>query len=291
MVAMPGTDWHDVMTYCNRQWLSAYTYEGIRARLAAEDAMSAGPLPPPGSGPGGAGRPDARYPDEGMIDQGPKTRHNLIHVAATVNLTARQGKIKYVHPLTQGEATPASQDSPVVLQTETADGLVRGEFHVGVKIFSDMSLEDGSQGLVDASLSVESDVRTIKLLVNGKVVDVFKASHTPPGIANLRLMSPYGLDLGWDKPSGTADNQTYTVQVSTDQGKTWQTFAIGLREPGIKIDQKQFAESQRVLVRVIATDGFTQSIVTSRTLRTRMASQDFDLTTQTETPSPSESET
>jgi hypothetical protein len=34
--ALPGTAWHEVMTYCNYQWLSAYTYLGIRDRLVAE---------------------------------------------------------------------------------------------------------------------------------------------------------------------------------------------------------------------------------------------------------------
>lgn len=36
MAALPGTVWRDVMTYCSNQWLSAYTYLGIRRRLVAE---------------------------------------------------------------------------------------------------------------------------------------------------------------------------------------------------------------------------------------------------------------
>jgi hypothetical protein len=38
MVALPGTQWHDVMTYCSFQWLSAYTYQAVRSRLLAENA-------------------------------------------------------------------------------------------------------------------------------------------------------------------------------------------------------------------------------------------------------------
>ena len=45
MVALPGTAWHDVMTYCSTQWLSSYTYEGIRDRLAAEAALFPGAVP------------------------------------------------------------------------------------------------------------------------------------------------------------------------------------------------------------------------------------------------------
>jgi hypothetical protein len=36
MTALPGQGWHDVMTYCNFQWLSPYTYRGILDRLIAE---------------------------------------------------------------------------------------------------------------------------------------------------------------------------------------------------------------------------------------------------------------
>src|SRR5215212_46527 len=46
MGALPGQQWHDVMTYCDQQWMSSYTYDGIRLRLLAEDAL--GPTPSPG---------------------------------------------------------------------------------------------------------------------------------------------------------------------------------------------------------------------------------------------------
>jgi hypothetical protein len=46
---LPGLDWHDVMTYCDQEWLSPYTYQAIRSRLLAEDALgslpAAGPVP------------------------------------------------------------------------------------------------------------------------------------------------------------------------------------------------------------------------------------------------------
>ena len=35
--ALPGTAWHDVMSYCVNQWISSFTYTGIRTRLIAED--------------------------------------------------------------------------------------------------------------------------------------------------------------------------------------------------------------------------------------------------------------
>jgi len=43
MRAYSHEDWHDVMTYCDRQWISKYTYDGIFARLAAEAVQFAPP--------------------------------------------------------------------------------------------------------------------------------------------------------------------------------------------------------------------------------------------------------
>ena len=49
MKALPGEQWHDVMTYCDFQWISSYAYEGVRRRLLAEDALvsGTGPVPEP----------------------------------------------------------------------------------------------------------------------------------------------------------------------------------------------------------------------------------------------------
>jgi hypothetical protein len=41
MQALPGNRHHDVMTYADRQWLSAYTYEAIYHRLMEEDTQLA----------------------------------------------------------------------------------------------------------------------------------------------------------------------------------------------------------------------------------------------------------
>jgi hypothetical protein len=62
-------------------------------------------------------------------------------------------------------------------------------------------------------------------------------------------------------------HQTYTVQVSTDRGRTWQTLAVGRREPSTTIDRRQFRPGQEVMVRVLATDGLSTSVVASESFR------------------------
>jgi hypothetical protein len=41
MRAFGHQQWHDIMTYCDRQWISAYTYDGIYQRVLDEQALFA----------------------------------------------------------------------------------------------------------------------------------------------------------------------------------------------------------------------------------------------------------
>ncbi|MFE6281106.1 hypothetical protein [Streptomyces sp. NPDC057877] len=141
MRALPGERWHDVMTYCARQWLSSYTYEGVRRRLLAEDALVSGggpaaePVPMPATplwaaasaaGFGsGAGRPDERDPARPVTtvrETGPDARAagpgpdghgagQLVSVVGTVNLTRHEGGIRFVHPVGPAAVLPGPATS------------------------------------------------------------------------------------------------------------------------------------------------------------------------------------
>jgi hypothetical protein len=264
MVALPGVDWHDVMTYCRFQWLSSYTYEGIRVRLATEDNLPPGPSPGPGSD-SGAGMP-YEFPERIAMEE-TAAKRTLISVVATVNLTKEEGEIKYVNPLPQGETSRTEPDSPVMLRVKGADGQVLHDYPVSVKPLSDTPGPD-HLGLVDVALPVDADARAVELSIAGRTVDTFQASATPPEVRGLTRAAAERdtLSIAWEAGAGTGDDHTYNVQVSTDDGRTWQTLAVGLATPEVTIDRNQFYGAENVLVRVIATDGFRSSVVTSEPL-------------------------
>lgn len=254
MTALPGTQWHDVMTYCNRQWLSSYTYQGIRSRLVAEDAFSPGPSPGPSPG---SGRPDERYTDEVMSGGTAAVQRNLISVVAIVNVAKGEGKIEYVNPVTQGEISRPDPESQVVLSVKQLDGKVLYESPVAVKPLSDTT----GLGLVDAIVPAEPDARIVELSISGKSVDTFRAGESLP---DVRRVSHLTMDreasvVAWETNAEPQDNHTYSVQVSTDNGRTWQTVGVGLTATQVAIDRSQFRGAKEILVRVIATDGFRRS--------------------------------
>ena len=132
MAVLPGTVWHDVMSYCDNQWISSPTYfGGIRTRLDAENALLLGA---PATGVAViAGAPQTEFggaPTPGATASGPDNavtsemrdalerqqqaetaratearespsmevrEGNFVNVVATVNATANTGSIAYVN--------------------------------------------------------------------------------------------------------------------------------------------------------------------------------------------------
>jgi len=281
MAALPGTKWHDVMTYCERQWLSSYTYEAIRRRLLKEDDLGAGPVP--------AEDDEGPAPSEVMaadelevnMDSG-----QFINVVATVNLTRATGKIKYVNPVDTVLVPKEDPDSPVSIRVRSADGQVLHEYYAAVKLNTCEEPNKDRKGIVDVALPRQADAASLELLVDDQVVDTFRPGAAPPPLSNVRRReveedetaavgvgaSEDAVSLEWDAPvaeeegvvgeAGTSP-VTYNVQVSTDGGRTWQTVAVGLTTPTATIDRGQFQDAESVMVRVIATNGFDNSVVTT----------------------------
>jgi hypothetical protein len=255
MRVMPGVDWHDVMTYCNQEWLSSYTYGGIRARLAAEDAF--GPS-------GGAGRPDERFPEgieAGAAPGAAPQQRTLVSVVAQVNLTRSTGRIAFVNPLARGTVTPDT-GGPVTIRALDADQKVTAEYRVAVKPLSD--LPDGDEeAIVDVVLAVDPGTTTLELGVNDRLADTYRRPSTPqakeagPAEVRIERTGETGLELTWSASGGR-----YNVQISTDRGRTWRTVAVGLTEPRATIHPDNLPAGGPVLFRVTATDGFSASETT-----------------------------
>ncbi|WP_158835286.1 hypothetical protein [Streptomyces sp. NRRL S-350] len=300
MAAKPGVDWHDVMTYCNYQWPCSYTYEGIRQRLADEDALTAG-APAPGGAPVAAapagrvarelrvtsvtagGRPDERFPELSVttapapappvtMEAGPGGGP-LVSIVGTVDLTNRDGAIRFVNPVRAAAGPPAQPGTatsgaapngevPVVLRVQQTGGGAPTDFPVTVKLTSDPAPGQEKTGLIDAVVPIGSDPASVELLVGGQVVDTFRPADPPPALRGARQSTAGGGRLSLDLDFGSApptDGQTFATQVSTDGGQTWQTVGVGLKDPMITVDRSQFPPGTEVRVRVIATNGFTST--------------------------------
>lgn len=276
MRALPGTIWHDVMTYCTFQWLSSFTYTGIRDRLIQEDALPSGAALPGGR----KGRRGGRMAGTGAI-----------HVVAAVNLTRGFGTVRHVNALAgvapgrelQSARTSARQKRTargpsLALRLYTRGGRAPLEFPVSFIPDACRDAGDDETGVIDALLPPARNASRLELILNGSVIDTFVAGSSgavrdirqAPRATRRRGPDDGDADpvLTWRAAGGGARSRgaaagapgpTYTVQISTDEGRTWQTAGFALREPRVTIDRHLLGEAETVRVRVTATNGFESS--------------------------------
>jgi hypothetical protein len=192
-----------------------------------------------------------------------------VSVVATVNLTNHTGKIRFVTPLANGRPSGLEPESPVALRAKRDDGGKLQEFGVQAKLFSELSREADREGLVDAVIRISTEARALELLVGGTLADSLKVGGSEPPVRGVQRVAAEGKELAialaLDRE--LAEGHSFSIQVSSDHGRTWQTMGVGLREPIVTIDRTQFKPGEELQVRVLATNGLSSSIVTSEPFR------------------------
>ena len=245
MAALPGADWHDVMSYCDNQWLSHYTYEGIRQRLAAEDALGGGQ-------------------DEGVEDMGMGGIRRS-QIVATINLAKGTGRIEYVQPVADAasSAENATGDAEATVRIHGAGDTVLAEHPAAVRFESCMEDEDSS-GFIDVTVPIPDETEAVSIVYEGSVIATYSRRGRPSALSGMRaLRSPeaHVSGLEWSSAEAEDPQVTYTVQVSRDQGERWETLAAGRPNPFVRFQSRDFPGVASLRVRVIATDGFESTAV------------------------------
>ena len=264
MRVMGGIDSHDVMSYCDDQWLSSFTYGGVYDRLVAENALPAG-----AGGPG----PAAALTETGGADPAG------MRIIAALNITRTSGMITSVLPGTAGGEAPAGGAEPynVVVRVRDADGAIIDERPVAFMRSTCEDPGDEVTGVVDTVLPAFEGAASVEVLVDGQVVDSQPVGGQAAAVGDLVRadveaagagVAPGGsLELRWAAPDGPP-GQRYIVQVSSDGGASWQTVAVGLAEPAVSLSPDELTGDE-VTVRVLATTGSGTTVVRTDTVRVR----------------------
>ncbi|GLZ14984.1 hypothetical protein Acsp04_52190 [Actinomadura sp. NBRC 104425] len=282
--ALPGPQWHDCMTYCDRQWLSVYTYLGILERLRQEDALPSGAgraRTPRVAAAGGGGRPDQRrFPDTRRTGPapgpraeeagGPEPEEAATSVVARVDLTGRRGTISHVNAVPNLAPTPPSEGAEATVRVVDPDGRSLMDLPVPVKLDSELGAGDNRTGLVDAVVAVPPGAAAIELLLGDQVVDTFRLGGPPPRIGSVRVLpADDGVRVAVDLDRPAEAGQTFALQVSEDGGATWQTVGVSLDRPPFHLPQPGPAARGELLFKVIATNGVSTSEAVSAPTRLR----------------------
>jgi hypothetical protein len=236
-----GSATFDIMTYCVQpQWLSAYTYQGVRLQLLSEN-------------PGFKPLKRAFQRDTSTMLVGPS-----VHVVAEVNLTKLTGSFGSVIPVTRAlpSSTPNSRAEFVV-----RDATGKELFRQSAPIFEMTDLPDGADrlGLIDTSVPFREDMAQIQLELDGAVVARYANDQiAPPAVRGVKFARESGeaaVTITWSPSPPSSGQVTFTAQTSVDT-KSWLTIGVGLSDPLVTLAADQ-ANAQ--VLRVTANNGFRSS--------------------------------
>ena len=265
MRVMGGIDCHDVMSYCDDQWLSSFTYSAVYARLLEEEALSAGA----GGGPAVAAFLAGA---EGANPLG-------MRVIAALNLTRTTGAITSILPTTGGGGAPARGAEPheTTIRVLDADGAILDERPVAFQPSACEDPDEDATGVVDAVIPSFKRAASVDLLIDGQVVDRHPVGGEPAPVGDLlradREVAGLGqvpggeLQLRWEAPGAPA-GQRYTVQTSDDAGATWRTVAVGLAEPAVTLASDDL-KGDEVTIRILSTTGSGTTVIRTDTVPLR----------------------
>jgi hypothetical protein len=247
MRVLDGVTCHDVMSYCDNEWLSSFTYAGIYDRLVAENGLAAGA--------------NARQ-EAGM------------RIVGALNLTRKSGSIASVLPADQVSDAPARESGPstVVVRLLDANGAVLDERPANFQLSACEDPDDDETGTVDVLVPDQPGAARVELLIDGQVVAGEPVGGRPvvgEMVQSARMAagpaaSGQDLELRWDAPGAPA-GQRYIVQLSDDAGNSWRTVAVGLTEPAISLPAQELT-GDTVTVRILATTGTGTSVVRTDTV-------------------------
>jgi hypothetical protein len=246
MMVLWPTSTFDIMTYCAQpQWLSAYTYEGVRQQLLAENP--------------GFRTLALRVAEAQTFLTGP-----MVHVAAIVNLTRGTGEFKYVTPVERGSAQVGPTDR-AALVVRDGSGEQLSLTSVALRETTDVPVGQDQTALVAAAVPFSRAMAQIDLMLDGRILAQYRSATTepvPPQQLRLGATMPatpaaasVGPTLSWAPSADASSTISYTVQIS-DDGTAWRTIAIGLKRPSVTLSTDQ---ARARIVRVIASNGFRSS--------------------------------
>ena len=250
--AVYSPTWKDVMTYCLFEWISDFTYEGLRDEMLDEEssALARSRLK--------AARPSVAQPflevyGTIITSTNAVTLDTFWVTTATWSYTPGAGDYS-IRLLDAGEGVLA--DYPF---TPPADHLEQGP------VWQEMTGPE-EPGAVDNAVDIDEYVPwvagTQRIAIYHGTQELASRSvsaHAPvvalTGPANGAVISGEGIDLSWVGSDGDGDPLTYWLEYSTDGGAHWQLMSGELDDSSVTVESEALPGTSQGKFRLTASDG------------------------------------
>jgi len=229
--------WKELMTYCDNEWISDFTYKGIRNQLISEGvwSMNAAQAAP--------------VPGEYLLVLGEA------HLGAG---TATLDTLYRLHDVTSPEPPIPSDDWAIALLDGGGTELARYAFTP----LEDTETETPGAGLasIQELIPWENGTARVIVLYQGKeVASRAVSAHAPTVTVTYpnggEVLSEPAVTVRWDAKDDDGDSLVYALLYSADAGATWTTIATDLTDKLYEARLGELPGSDRALFRVIASDG------------------------------------
>jgi hypothetical protein len=238
--------WHDVMTYCQFQWMSDYTYRGILHNVCAAD---------PGNCPDRALlAARARRADAG------RRPSPAVAVSITGTLTVSTGKLALEPLWARAGLTPTERvsESAYAIEMLGAGGRQLARYPFKPRELSDPSSPAAAKALISEVVPFPAATRQIAIMHgNRTLASVPVSAHAP----KVRLLSPNGgkalgkrVTVRWRSSDVDGNRRWYTLLYSPD-GKRVIPVATELTGTSLRVDLRTLPGGSRARFEVVASDG------------------------------------
>ena len=240
--------WHDVMSYCDYQWISDFTYEGLMERLQDAARQQAGQA-----------APMDRLLVSGVID--PDTGESILDPL-------------FVIPNAEEQTPRVPGDYAIVLRDDAGVELAHYAF-TPEQIRLGPPVEDEAEEGAVAGLAIGEHVPyvtgTDRVEIEGPDGNVLTSITAGAAKPDVAVSAPTGgevldgdpVTVAWSADDANGDPLAFLVQYSEDDGATWETVAFPTGESTIEIAAANLAGSTQARFRVLASDGIHTAVAVS----------------------------
>ena len=234
-VVYPPT-WKDVMTYCNNQWMSAYTYENIRNRLVAENAAA------------GAAETTAAPLADTLVVQG------------SVTPAGPSATLDQVYRLTAPRVIAPTAPGPYAIRLVDSNGNQLASYPFTPRVDTEDPENANTPQLVMEQVLFVPGTAVVQIVHGATVLDERAVTPNAPVVdvtapAGGETVDANGLTISWTATDADNDATVATVLYSRDGGATYAPLRLHLTASSVVIPLEELGGTTQGKVRVIASDG------------------------------------
>jgi hypothetical protein len=229
-----GPDWTDVMSYCDNQWTSDYTYNAIRAQMQSEGFVIAAQAMAPAG--------------DFLLVQGK---------IAPDGSAATLGEILTLPAGSQ----PLPEPGAYSLELRGAGGSLLASHAFTPTVYADEETPNDGVGYVNLVVPAVSGTRTIELrrgdaLLASRTVSAHAPTATLLTPNGGESVGPNGVTVSWQMADEDGDSLTAAILFSPDNGTSWRTLQTGITDTtSVEIPYTLLSGTEQGRMRVLVSDG------------------------------------